>query len=38
MDSWIEITKWVGVAIGAVVVIGGLIVAALSWLLTHPRD
>ena len=38
MGGWIEVMKWVGAGIGALIVVGGLVVAALSWLLNHPRD
>jgi hypothetical protein len=36
MESWIEIVKWLGVALGALAVIGALIVGILSWFLNHP--
>jgi hypothetical protein len=36
MDTLIDIVKWLGAAVGAVVVLGTLVVGALSWLLNHP--
>ncbi len=35
MDMLIEIGKWTAVAVAALLIVGGLIVSALAWLLTH---
>lgn len=36
MDSWIEVAKWLAMAVGAVAAIGVLVVGILSWFLNHP--
>jgi hypothetical protein len=36
MDSWIEVAKWLAIAVGAVAAIGALIVGILTWFLNHP--
>lgn len=36
--DWIDIAQWIMVGLGALVVVGALILGALSWLLNHPRD
>lgn len=37
MDVWIEIGKWVLIAVGTLTVFGVLTVAVLAWLLNHSE-
>jgi hypothetical protein len=36
MDSWIDIVRWLAAIFGTLVVVGTLLVGALTWLLNHP--
>lgn len=37
MEGWMDIARWLGIVAGALLVLGLLVVAALSWFLNHPE-
>ena len=38
MNSWIDIARWLAAGLGAMVLLGTLVVATLAWFLNHPAD